>query len=59
MGISRFFSSIRRKFSGHCGSTPLGDCIKEDKAVREHQTDRQVDKTIKDSFPASDPPSWY
>lgn len=32
---------------------------KMDKELREHLTEKQVDKMIEDSFPASDPPSTY
>lgn len=31
----------------------------EAKEMRQHLTEGQIDKTIADSFPASDPPSWY
>jgi hypothetical protein len=27
--------------------------------MREHLTEKQIDKTLQDSFPASDPPAWY
>lgn len=30
-----------------------------DKKIREHLTEKQIDKMIEDSFPASDPPSTY
>lgn len=33
--------------------------IEKDQALRDHLTERQVDKMIADSFPASDPPSTY
>ena len=33
--------------------------IREDKDAREHLSDRQVDKAIEDTFPASDPPAFY
>jgi len=32
---------------------------REAKHTREHLTEAQIDKTLKDSFPASDPPAWY
>lgn len=32
------------------------EIIKKDKAVREHQSEKQLDETVEDSFPASDPP---
>ncbi len=33
--------------------------IREDKKVRKNITEDQIDKMIKDSFPASDPPASY
>jgi hypothetical protein len=35
------------------------ECIKEAREIRENQTEQEIDKTLQDSFPASDPPSWY
>jgi hypothetical protein len=35
------------------------DCHAQEKALREHLSEPQIDKIIKDSFPASDPPSTY
>lgn len=46
----RFFSKIF-----HCKR----DSAKEAKEMREHLSEKQIDKTVKDSFPASDPPSTY
>ena len=31
----------------------------EDAEIRKNQSESQIDKTLKDSFPASDPPAWY
>lgn len=31
----------------------------ESKTMREQLTEDQIDQTIEDSFPASDPPAWY
>jgi hypothetical protein len=39
--------------------TEQKDVIKKDKKIRQRQTEEQLDKTLKDSFPASDPPSSY
>lgn len=33
--------------------------IRKDKDLREHLTQRKIDKMLADSFPASDPPSNY
>ncbi len=33
--------------------------VKLDKQLRAHLNERQLDKMIEDSFPASDPPSTY
>lgn len=41
------------------GYVSIEECVREDKAVREHLSERQIDKMIEDSFPASDPPSSY
>ena len=32
---------------------------RQDKEMREQQTEEEIDKTLKDSFPASDPPGNY
>jgi len=34
-------------------------CIRKDKRLRNHMSERQIDKMVEDSFPASDPPSTY
>lgn len=34
-------------------------CVQHDKKLREELDERQLDKMLKDSFPASDPPSTY
>ena len=34
-------------------------CVHKDKAIRENTTEKDLDKMLKDSFPASDPPSTY
>jgi len=35
------------------------DYARDAKTMRENQTEQEIDKTLKDSFPASDPPAWY
>lgn len=32
---------------------------REDKSMRAHLSESAIDKTLEDSFPASDPPAWY
>jgi hypothetical protein len=44
------------KSAGHSSRTEV---IREDKDVREHLSDRQLDKTLEDTFPASDPSAYY
>ena len=34
-------------------------CIAQEKSLRDQLSERQLDKTIMDSMPASDPPSTY
>lgn len=34
-------------------------CIRKDKKLREALSEKQIDKMVSDSFPASDPPSTY
>ena len=38
---------------------PKKNNLKEERKIREKLTEKQTDKMIKDSFPASDPPSTY
>lgn len=38
---------------------PRKEVIQADKEVRESMTEKQLDKMIVDTFPASDPPSTY
>jgi hypothetical protein len=33
--------------------------LQQDKKLREELTEKQIDKMVMDSFPASDPPSTY
>jgi len=40
-------------------SASRADCIHAEKLLREHLTEKQIDKMVADSFPASDPPSSY
>jgi hypothetical protein len=34
-------------------------CNRRDKKLRKHLSERQIDRMVEDSFPASDPPSTY
>ncbi len=38
---------------------PQEQCIQEAQELREHLSEKQIDKMVADSFPASDPPSTY
>ncbi|HEU0117642.1 MAG TPA: hypothetical protein VFR09_03330 [Alphaproteobacteria bacterium] len=33
--------------------------IADEKRMRENLSEEQIDKTLKDSFPSSDPPAWF
>lgn len=46
-------------WEGLNGQTPRKECIQAEKEMRERLNERQIDKMIYDSFPASDPPSTY
>lgn len=50
--MKHWFSCFTRRFTRErcCGS---------DRELREHLSEKQVDKMVADSFPASDPPSTY
>ncbi len=39
--------------------TSFSQCVYMDKSLRAGLSERQIDKMIEDSFPASDPPSTY
>lgn len=41
------------------GTKTAEDTITETIAMRQNLTEQQIDDTIEDSFPASDPPAWY
>ena len=40
-------------------TTPNREYAEEINKVRGKMTENQIDKTLKDTFPASDPPAWY
>lgn len=48
--IGRFFTKI------FCRKR---DIVKDEKEIRENLSEKKIDKMVKDSFPASDPPSTY
>jgi hypothetical protein len=50
---------IHAFFEGLKGQTLHKNCIHAEKELRENLDEKQIDKMIKDSFPASDPPSTY
>ncbi len=54
------FKSFYKSFvdGWHC-FTHSKKCASEDKKMRENMSEKQVDRMINDSFPASDPPSTY
>ncbi len=35
------------------------ESVRESKEMRANLTQGEIDKTLEDSFPASDPPAWY
>jgi hypothetical protein len=34
-------------------------CARESRLMREELSEKQIDKTLMDSFPCSDPPAWF
>jgi len=36
-----------------------GEFVRKDKSLRDHLSEKQIDKMIMDSFPCSDPPCTY
>ena len=51
--------SILKKLKHKFSSSKNKDHIKIDKAIIQNQSQKEMDKTLKDSFPASDPPGNY
>jgi hypothetical protein len=45
-------------FTAHLCGNQKSQAYK-DRKLREHLSERQIDKMVEDSFPASDPPSTY
>jgi hypothetical protein len=53
-------NEIARAFlEGWHNQTSLRRCTRDDKRMRRHLSERQIDTMLADSFPASDPPSTY
>lgn len=50
---------IRAFWDGLTGHVSRRETIHEDRKVRRRLNEKQIDKMIMDSFPASDPPSTY
>ncbi len=55
------FDNLKKFFAGEYVPADKSQkaCIRESKRMRENLSEKQIDKTLKDSFPASDPPAWY
>lgn len=53
--LNKISCSVKSLFAKHSKK----DFVECDKEQRENMSQKQIDKTIKDSFPASDPPSTY
>lgn len=53
MGI---LNNLSCKIKSAFGGKNAAKCEKE---MRENKSQKEIDKTLKDSFPASDPPSTY
>lgn len=56
--LKKIWSGIIYVFSGRIFRSKK-DRAKEAIEMHEKMTEKQVDKMVKDSFPASDPPSTY
>jgi hypothetical protein len=51
---------IAEAFQAGWKNQPLKrDCVRKDKRIRTYLNEKQIDKMLEDSFPASDPPSTY
>lgn len=50
---------VRAFIEGWNNQTLHKHCVHADKEMREQLSERQIDKMVADSFPASDPPSTY
>jgi hypothetical protein len=53
-----FITTLKRWLELNSG-TAQKQQAKEDNHPHVHMTERQIDKTLADSFPASDPPPWH
>jgi hypothetical protein len=57
VGTAMLMKTLHHSFMPQCHCSKM-QCRK-DKALRAHLTEKQIDKMVIDSFPASDPPSTY
>ena len=54
-----FFRTIVCSFLAGFKHVSRRKCIKQEKKLRDELSERELDKMIMDSMPASDPPSTY
>lgn len=60
MKIIRSLNNAASAFrNGWCDSRCASVTNRDDKQLREDLSEKQVDRMVEDSFPASDPPSTY
>lgn len=50
--MKNFFCKLFGKSKHECG-------IPSDKEIMQNKSEKEIDKTVQDSFPASDPPANY
>jgi hypothetical protein len=51
--LREYMETLKKERTAH------KQCVHQEKELRENLSEKQLDKMVKDSFPASDPPSIY